>query len=125
MRVIRPPVRRAPGSRTKAQAEAARPNSGARGYGADWRKLRAAQPHTPCVEPGYGKPWHPSFHLDHVRSRRQGGTDDPSNLAWRCASCHSRKTAIQDGRWSLPGRGGSNPSEMAPNDRHTVKLKHP
>jgi hypothetical protein len=123
MKVIRPPVRRSPGARSRAEAEAARPNAGARGYGADWRKLRAAQPHTPCVD--CGAPWRHGHHLDHVVARgRQGGTDEPSNMAWRCASCHSRKNAIQDGRWAPgpQGRGGSVLLGVSTNDPLWVKF---
>ncbi len=36
-------------------------------------------------------------HLDHIVSRRRGGPSDPSNLQPLCASCHSRKTASEDG----------------------------
>jgi len=28
-----------------------------------------------------------------------GDMDDPSNLQGMCHACHSRKTAIEDGRW--------------------------
>ncbi len=74
-----------------------------------------------------GAPWRHDHHLDHKRSRRQGGTDDPANLAWRCARCHARKTAEQDGRWSgwSTGGGGSNPFQAAPHDRLLVKFKRP
>jgi 5-methylcytosine-specific restriction endonuclease McrA len=36
-------------------------------------------------------------HLDHKIPRAQGGTDDPSNLQWLGARCHSKKTASTDG----------------------------
>ena len=39
--------------------------------------------------------------VDHVLSKRQGGTDDPSNLRSLCAPCHSRKTAREDARWGI------------------------
>ncbi len=35
--------------------------------------------------------------------RRRGGTDDPDNLQGMCHDCHSRKTAIEDGRWDRAG----------------------
>lgn len=72
-----------------------RPSAAARGYGADWRKLRESTPRTSCVD--CGAIWQRSFHLDHVQPKSQGGTDDVSNLRWRCLRCHSRKTARQDG----------------------------
>ncbi len=31
--------------------------------------------------------------------RRRGGTDAESNLQGMCHDCHSRKTALEDGRW--------------------------
>ena len=79
-----------------------RPNSAARGYGSDWRALRAKQPRTPCVD--CRRPWHRSFNLDHVKPRSQGGTDDPANLEWRCPGCHSRKTDRFDGGFGRPIR---------------------
>jgi 5-methylcytosine-specific restriction protein A len=36
-------------------------------------------------------------HVDHVVPREQGGSDDWANLQALCASCHSRKTALEDG----------------------------
>lgn len=80
-----------------------RPSASRRGYGPDWRKLRAATPKTPCVD--CGAPWRPGFHLDHRLARAKGGTDDPSNLEWRCWRCHSAKTAQVDGGFgNAPGR---------------------
>jgi len=75
--------------------QAARPTASQRGYGTDWQALRAATPHTPCK--GCSRPWKSGFHLDHKLARNAGGTDDASNLHWLCHSCHSRKTAKQDG----------------------------
>lgn len=76
-----------------------------RGYGAEWRRLRAevleAQPL--CADPF-------SVHreagervlattVDHIVSRRRGGLDSLENLQALCGRCHSRKTAESDGRW--------------------------
>ena len=66
---------------------AARPSASARGYGADWQALRASTPHTPCAD--CSRPWKAGYHLDHIKARNAGGTDDASNLAWRCHRCHS------------------------------------
>jgi 5-methylcytosine-specific restriction protein A len=30
-------------------------------------------------------------HVDHILALKDGGTDDPANLATRCSSCHGRK----------------------------------
>jgi 5-methylcytosine-specific restriction protein A len=35
--------------------------------------------------------------VDHIVPRRQGGTDDQSNLMPLCHSHHSQKTAMNDG----------------------------
>lgn len=96
---MKPPTFRPLGMKTKRQRDAERPSAAARGYGTDWRRLRAEQPKTPCVTPGCGLPWRPGFHLDHRLARAKGGTDHPSNLQWLCPTCHSRKTAADDGRW--------------------------
>jgi len=37
--------------------------------------------------------------VDHIVPLRAGGTNDAENLQALCKSCHSRKTAIEDGRW--------------------------
>jgi hypothetical protein len=35
-------------------------------------------------------PW-ASFHVEHIRARQHGGSDDPSNLALACRRCNLRK----------------------------------
>lgn len=76
----------------------ARGTATARGYGADWRRLRLRilerDPH--CMEPGC---FAPSTDADHITARRKGGSDDPANLRGICHSHHSSKTATKDGRW--------------------------
>jgi len=37
--------------------------------------------------------------VDHIKPTRNGGSDRPDNLQGLCKSCHSRKTALEDGRW--------------------------
>jgi 5-methylcytosine-specific restriction protein A len=84
--------------------ERTRTNAGKRGYGAAWRKLRAAViARDPiCVECRVN----PSTDVDHILPRASGGTDALSNLQGLCHRCHSRKTAQADGRWSRRGEGG-------------------
>jgi len=76
-----------------------RPSAAARDYGLRWRRIRAAylKAHPLCVDCGA-----PATDVDHEIPRSRGGTDQWSNLRGRCHSCHSRKTASQDGGW---GRG--------------------
>lgn len=92
--------------RCVASYDRKRGSASARGYGTDWRALRASVPHAPCAGAGCGAPWAPSHHLDHVKPRRQGGTDDPSNLQWLCRRCHASKTARQDGGFGREAQGG-------------------
>jgi 5-methylcytosine-specific restriction protein A len=71
----------------------------ARGYGARWRKLRrliASERPAVCVACGYAGASR-AMHLDHIRPLSQGGTNDPCNLQWLCAGCHSKKTVTRDG----------------------------
>jgi len=37
--------------------------------------------------------------VDHKQSRASGGLSTMDNLQGLCHSCHSRKTATEDGRW--------------------------
>jgi 5-methylcytosine-specific restriction endonuclease McrA len=36
------------------------------------------------------------LHVDHIRPRADGGTDEEWNLQTLCFRCHSRKTAAAD-----------------------------
>jgi 5-methylcytosine-specific restriction protein A len=38
-----------------------------------------------------------SGHVDHIVPKAHGGTDDSGNLQTLCRSCHSSKTATEDG----------------------------
>lgn len=74
-----------------------------RGYGARWRKLRgmvlAAQPL--CADPfgihAAAGEVVAATDVDHIIPRQQGGRDVFDNLQGLCHSCHSKKTATQDG----------------------------
>lgn len=62
------------------------------GYGTDWDKLRkfilqrdkhlcqACLPHPT-----------PANHVDHIKPKAKGGTDEPSNLQAFCKPCHDAK----------------------------------
>lgn len=80
-----------------------------RGYGAAWRRTRAAfLAEYPLCNNALG------LHsgrlvaarvADHIVPREQGGTDDWSNLQPLCKRCHDTKTATQDngfGRLTRP-----------------------
>lgn len=97
------PARATVGSRCAEHAkarqvryDAQRGNSSQRGYGSQWARERARflAAHPVCSVCGKR-----AVHVDHVVPKRRGGTDAWSNLQPLCASCHSRKTAVEDGRW--------------------------
>lgn len=94
----------------RAPRHGARPSSCKRGYGRAWQKRRIriyVRDNGICRGVGCGaligskRDWH----IDHIVSRSQGGSDDDSNLQLLCASCHSKKTATEDGGF---GRKPSN-----------------
>jgi len=62
----------------------------------DWRLLRkiikARDPL--CVAPGCGRA---TAHVDHIKPRSEGGSDDPSNLRGLCHSCHNSRSARGNG----------------------------
>ena len=41
----------------------------------------------------------PGKEVDHIIPLKRGGTNAIKNLQTLCKPCHSRKTAIEDGRW--------------------------
>ena len=61
----------------------------------EWRRLRQwakVNLDFACAyNPGHEGP----FHLDHIVSVKQGGTDAPNNLQWLCVPCHKAKTATE------------------------------
>lgn len=79
--------------------DAKRGNSAARGYDADWSKLRFQylHHHPQCVVCGAK-----ATHVDHIQSVREAPQLRlvESNLRSMCASCHSRRTAKdQSAKW--------------------------
>jgi 5-methylcytosine-specific restriction protein A len=67
----------------------------ARGYGSQWRKLRASVMRRdkclcqPCLKAGSVTP---ARECDHITPKSKGGTDDMANLQAICSQCHSDKT---------------------------------
>lgn len=85
------------------QVDANRPSPSKRGYGRRWRRLRDMylSEHPLCQDPdGVHGSFPPvATEVDHILAKKLGGTDDWENLQALCKSCHSRKTAREDGRW--------------------------
>jgi 5-methylcytosine-specific restriction protein A len=67
----------------------------ARGYGADWDKLRKVILERdkwlcrPCIISGRVTA---AQAVDHIKPKAMGGGDDPENLQSICNACHSAKT---------------------------------
>ena len=81
-----------------------RPSAGRRGYDSDWRALRTRylQVHPVCEVGGCSRA---AVAVDHVVPMARGGERlSWDNLQGLCASCHSRKTALQDGGFGHAGR---------------------
>ena len=76
-----------------------------RGYGANWQRLRkmVLSRDPTCKDPFSSHHYYghviASTEVDHIAPLREGGTNEMDNLQGLCKSCHSRKTATQDGRW--------------------------
>lgn len=73
---------------------ARRPSASQAGYGAQWRRIRDAYlaQHPYCALCGAR-----GTHVDHIKAKADGGTDDEGNLQTLCARDHSKKTASVDG----------------------------
>lgn len=78
-----------------------RESAAARGYGHCWRKLRAAfhREHPLCEECRTKGILTPAMDVDHIIPHKgnQQLMWDKNNLQALCKSCHSRKTAREDG----------------------------
>lgn len=88
-------------------APAARGKTAERGYGGRWQRYRLTylRAHPLCAECRKTGRVTAAEHVDHVRA--VSGAEDPlfwdaGNHQGLCASCHSRKTAAEDGGF---GRG--------------------
>lgn len=90
-----PKLVRGRGSRCPEHSyEAARPSASLRGYASRrWRRIREL-----VIERDGGSCQicgRLGRQVAHIRDRRLGGSDDPSNLRLLCDSCHSRETALE------------------------------
>lgn len=72
-----------------------RPSAAARGYDYQWqiRRQYVLDRDPVCRICGTS----PSEEVDHIIPRARGGSDRSENLQGLCKSCHSRKTASEDG----------------------------
>jgi hypothetical protein len=71
---------------------------------------RAAMRCEYCRIPEIALPW-ARFHVEHIRARQHGGTDDPENLALACRRCNLLK--------------GPNLSSVDPESNVITRLFHP
>lgn len=85
-----------------------RPSAARRGYDYRWRRKRAAflrtHPFCECGAAATVADHHPLTRVELVRA----GVEDPDAeqyLVARCASCHSRKTAVRDGGYGNAREG--------------------
>ncbi len=101
-------------TKTRGSYEQDRGSASARGYDRNWQRLRLIILHRDPICKACGQA--ASEDVDHIVPKAQGGTDDEANLQGLCASCHSRKTATEDGGFGRP-RGESNPSALSSVDR--------
>jgi 5-methylcytosine-specific restriction protein A len=76
-----------------------RPTSNERGYDRAWQRLRAwkLREEPLCRHCRKRGRITPATQVDHILPLRRGGTNDTSNLQSLCHSCHSRKTAAENG----------------------------
>lgn len=71
-----------------------------RGYGNDWRKLRQEillRDKGLCQECRRRGRLTKATHVDHIKPKADGGTDDPVNLQSLCKTCHEVKTIRENG----------------------------
>jgi 5-methylcytosine-specific restriction protein A len=98
---VRPPIHRPTGWRPKVPWEhrPGRETAESRGYGTDWRKLRAEvlaeEPF--CRECAGSGLRVRATHVDHIVPKFRGGEDVKSNLRPLCAPCHLSKSG-REGR---------------------------
>jgi 5-methylcytosine-specific restriction protein A len=86
------------------QYDRQRGSATARGYGPRWQRLRLrilqrdAYLCQECKRAGRLNPVGKSGHVDHIIPKREGGTDEDTNLQTLCASCHNSKKQREERR---------------------------
>ena len=103
LRAMREAARQEERQQRAAARDVYRGSASSRGYGARWRRLRRMQLNKApmCVRCGSA-----ATEVDHITPRAAGGSDAFDNLQSMCKSCHSRKTAGEDGGFGRL-RGGA------------------
>jgi 5-methylcytosine-specific restriction protein A len=84
-----------------------RPSAYARGYDKRWAKIRQrilVRDLYTCQSCGEMLGGKGELHVDHIRPRADGGTDEEWNLQTLCFRCHSRKTAAADNGFGNRGK---------------------
>ena len=83
----------------QADYDRRRGSASARGYGARWRAIRAAvlRDEPLCRACAAAGRTTPATDVDHIVARARGGTDERGNHQPLGHSCHSSKTAREDG----------------------------
>lgn len=82
-------------------ADKARGTRTERGYGYKWVKLRSQVLKRdcglcqPCMRAGTVRA---AKHVDHIKPKFEGGTDDVENLQAICVECHTEKTLSEAAR---------------------------
>ena len=78
----------------------------ARGYGADWERIRKvilARDKGLCQPCLSMRKYRPAKHVDHIVPKARGGTDDEGNLQAICVECHQQKT-LREAKEARRGR---------------------
>ena len=84
--------------------DASRGTPAQRGYGWEWKKLRALileRDEYLCTVASCGQL---ASEVDHLVPKHQGGTDDPANLASKCRRHHASKTGAERQRLGMRDR---------------------
>jgi 5-methylcytosine-specific restriction protein A len=102
----KPPTHRRSKQPQPSRSRYERGSSAARGYGAAWQRIRESvllnEPL--CRECCLHGITTAATEVDHIRAKAAGGTDDRDNLQPLCKTCHSRKTAREDGGYGRKPR---------------------
>jgi 5-methylcytosine-specific restriction protein A len=91
---MREEARQAERAKRSSEYNRRRGSAASRGYGSRWRRLRRMILNR---QPICARCPAAATEVDHIMPRAAGGGDDDANLQGLCKSCHSAKTASEDG----------------------------